>query len=155
MNSSVQMNDADFDCWPTLSWIAEEPMAAIKEIVDRKVATLKSVSPVACVSDVLELLEFDDAGAMIVSRDGKTVVGIISERDIVRGLRYYGPEILNVEVACLMSIDIVSCNITDSVADALSIMKNYQVRHLPVLCSGELAGFVSISDLIDMPAGRA
>ncbi|NNE24321.1 MAG: CBS domain-containing protein [Rhizobiales bacterium] len=100
-----------------------------------------------CLSDVLELLEFDDTGAIIVSCDGKSVDGIISQRDIVRGLRYYGQDVLNVEVACLMAIGVVTCSIDESVAGVLSIMRSHQVQYLPILDKGEIAGLVSLRDI--------
>ena len=135
--------------------VAVEPELSLKQIIDLNADRVISVPPCASVSDVLEILEFEDAGALVVSGDGKTIEGIISERDIVRGMRYYGAEILELDVCNLMSIEVVSCELGTSIEDAKAIMKDHQIRHLPILDKGILAGFISICDLVATRVGRA
>ena len=134
---------------------AAEPKLTLRQIVEDNGDRVITVSPTACVSDVLEILELENVGALIVSRNGKKIDGIISERDIVRGLRCYGEEVLERNVDDLMRVDTVTCDIGNSIDDAMAIMMNNQARYLPVLNNGELAGFVSICDLVSTRVGRA
>jgi len=134
---------------------AVEPKLTLKQIVEDSGELVVTVSPSTCIPDVLEILEIENVGALIVSRNGKKIDGIISERDIVRGLRYYGEAVLEQNVYDLMRVDFVTCDLGNSVDDAMAIMKDHQVRYLPVLFKGELAGLVSICDLVSTRVGRA
>ncbi len=134
---------------------AVEPKLTLKQIVEDNGELVITVSPSARIPDVLEILELENVGALIVSRNGKKIDGIISERDIVRGLRYYGDAVLEHNVDDLMRVDFVTCDLGNSVDDAMAIMKDHQVRYLPVLFKGELAGLVSICDLVSTRVGRA
>ncbi len=72
-------------------------------------STAAHIAPDAEISDVLNSLAFKDVGALVVSSDGSKVEGIISERDIVRGLRTLGPDLLSKRVRDLMTADVVTC----------------------------------------------
>jgi len=76
------------------------------------------------------------------------VVGIVSERDVVRKLREHGPDLLSRPVADIMSVDVVTCRPEDPVDGLAVLMTNMRVRHVPVLDNGRLAGIVSIGDVV-------
>jgi CBS domain-containing protein len=75
-------------------------------------------------------------------------VGIVSERDVVRRLHDAGPELLEARVGDIMITGVTTCAPGDSVADIAAVMTNRRFRHLPVVVDGELAGIVSIGDLV-------
>ena len=108
------------------------------------------ISPDAEVSDVLNSLAFKDVGALIVSSDGMKVDGIISERDIVRGLQSVGPELLGRRVRELMTKDVITCVPEDRAAGIMAVMVSKHLRHVPVLRDGRFISMVSIRDLLQL-----
>jgi CBS domain-containing protein len=87
-------------------------------------------------------------GAMVVTNQWMKSVGIISERDIVNAIARDGAAALNAEVRDLMSSPVITCNSSDRIDAALALMTLKKIRHLPVVEQGELAGIVSIGDLV-------
>jgi len=79
---------------------------------------------------------------------GARIVGIVSERDVVRKLHEYGPDLLGRPVADVMSPVVVTCGPEDRVDDLAALMTDRRVRHVPVLVDGRLAGIVSIGDVV-------
>ena len=108
------------------------------------------ISPDAKIEEVLNSLAFRDVGALIVSSDGKTVEGIISERDIVRSLRSVGPDLLKRRVRDLMTKDVVTCVPEDRAAGIMAVMVSQHLRHVPVLKDGRFISMVSIRDLLQL-----
>src|ERR1700682_4512731 len=88
-------------------------------------------------------------GALVVSTDGKEVKGIISERDIVRGIAERGAAALDLTVRNLMTPKVITCTPEDSVTHLMKLMTSRRIRHLPVVTAdGELCGIVSIGDVV-------
>ena len=112
------------------------------------------VRPDEFITDVLEKLEFEDVGALIVSSDGEKIEGIISERDVVRGMRYYGPEVLERKVCDLMKETVVTCRLSATAKSAMASMSNRQIRHLPVIANKKLVGILSVRDFIGLCADQ-
>nr|WP_246283910.1 CBS domain-containing protein [Nocardioides perillae] len=111
---------------------------------DREVVT---VSPDAGVRDLLTLLAEHDVGALVVSRDGRRVEGIVSERDVVRHLHRDGTVVHNT-VAAIMTADVHTCPPDTPVDDLMRTMTARRVRHVPVVDDGLLVGIVSIGDVV-------
>lgn len=111
----------------------------------RTVATIHPDQPVAA---ALAALCEQNIGALVVSRDGERVDGMISERDIVHGLADHGGALLSLEIAAVMTRRVPTCEPADGVAALMAEMTNRRIRHLPVLHQGRLAGIVSIGDLV-------
>ena len=107
-----------------------------------------TILPDASISDLLDLLAEHNIGALVVSSDGVTIDGIVSERDIVRKLRgTENPRDLQVE--SIMTDQVVTCTPDDAVTDLMKLMTERRFRHVPVLDeSGQLAGVVSIGDAV-------
>lgn len=110
----------------------------------------KHISPDAEISEVLDLLASENVGALIVSSDGITVEGIISERDIVRRLQSKGPDILKRRVRHLMTKDVVTCVPEDRAAGIMAVMVSQHLRHIPVVKEGKFISMVSIRDLLQL-----
>lgn len=113
-----------------------------------KGSSVVSIKPDATIGELVRGLRDERIGAMVVSEDGRTVVGIISERDVVRGLAERGPRILDLPVAKLMTQNVVSCSPTDTVKHVMAEMTKRRVRHLPVISDGVLSGIISIGDVV-------
>ena len=117
-------------------------------ILRAKGASVVTIRPDATVADLVHGLREERIGAMVVSEDGRSILGIISERDVVRGLADRGTRIMEDPVAELMTRDVVSCTPRDSVKQVMAEMTRRRVRHLPVVADGVLCGIVSIGDVV-------
>lgn len=123
----------------------------VQRILDsRDNLTTGHISPDAQISDVLNSLAFQNVGALVVSSDGKKVEGIISERDIVRGLQKVGPDLLSRLVREVMTKDVVTCVAEDRAAGIMAVMVAKHLRHIPVVRDGEFVSMVSIRDLLQL-----
>ena len=87
-------------------------------------------------------------GALLVEDDGGNIVGILSERDIVGGMGQHGADLHDVRVSELMTRDIIRCSPADTVNEAMAMMTDRRIRHLPVFDGDQLVGFISIGDLV-------
>ncbi len=87
-------------------------------------------------------------GALLVEDQDGTIGGILSERDIVGGMAPHGADLHDVEVSELMTRDVIRCSPNDSVNEAMAMMTDRRIRHLPVFDGDELVGFISIGDLV-------
>jgi len=87
-------------------------------------------------------------GALLVEDDAGEIVGILSERDIVRGMGPHGADLHDVEVSELMTRNLIRCAPDDSVNEAMAMMTDRRIRHLPVFEGEALVGFISIGDLV-------
>jgi CBS domain-containing protein len=87
-------------------------------------------------------------GALLVEDEDGKIVGILSERDIVRGMGPHGADLHDVQVSELMTQNLIRCSAEDSVNQAMAMMTDRRIRHLPVFDGDELVGFISIGDLV-------
>ncbi len=108
------------------------------------------IAPDATIRDVLSSLATRNVGALVVSSDGDTVEGIISERDIVRGLQTAGADLLDSPVRELMTEDVFTCVATDRAAGIMAVMVSKHLRHVPVLEDGRFVNVISIRDLLQL-----
>jgi CBS domain-containing protein len=93
-------------------------------------------------------------GALVVSQDRITVLGLISERDIVHGLTEHGPRLLGMRASQVMTKSVVTCTPEDSITNVMAQMTLHRVRHLPVVEGGKLRGIVSIGDVVKHRLGE-
>jgi CBS domain-containing protein len=119
----------------------------ISDILRGKGPAVATVTETTTVTALLTELEIRNIGAMVVIGPGG-VVGIVSERDVVRKLHEVGPELLGRSVGDIMSVDVVTCRPEDPIDDLAALMTNNRVRHVPVLDNGQLVGIVSIGDVV-------
>ncbi len=106
------------------------------------------VGPEVTIAEALQSPGFEETGALVVSSDGSTIEGIVSERDIVRGLASMGAAVLSKPVRDLMTAKVLTCVPADRVAGVMALMLAKQVRHLPAVTDGKLVGMVSVVDLL-------
>ena len=119
----------------------------VAHILAEKDERIAFLHPSQLIGEALEMLEFEDVGALVVSKRGTKVDGILSERDVVRGLRYYGPEIFDRTVADLMTIDVHTCAVSMPRGEAAALMHEKAIRHLPVVDAGKFVGMISLHDV--------
>lgn len=119
----------------------------VSQILKGKGDLVFTAGPGETVGAVAALLHSRRVGAMIVV-DGDDVVGIVSERDIVRVVAEDGPQGMNRRVESCMTRDVVFASPAETVDSLLGRMTDRRIRHLPVLKDGRLAGIVSIGDLV-------
>jgi CBS domain-containing protein len=112
--------------------------------------TTASIAPDATIAQVLQSPEFEYTGAMVVSGDGGMVEGMISERDIVLGLRTIGPDLLSKPVRDLMTAKVLTCTPDDRAVGVVALMVSRNVRHLAVVADGRFIGLVSVHDLLHL-----
>ncbi|MGV0776386.1 CBS domain-containing protein [Mycolicibacterium elephantis] len=119
----------------------------IADVLRNKGASVATITPETSVAGLLTELSVHNIGAMVVvSPDG--LVGIVSERDVVRALQKRGSELLTRPVAEIMSTLVATCSPNDSVDSLSALMTTNRVRHVPVMENGRLAGIVSIGDVV-------
>ena len=106
-----------------------------------------TIRPEASVRELLDQLAERNVGAMIVSNDGHTMIGIVSERDIVRKLRD-ADNARDMTVESIMTTDVQVSAPSDSFKSLMQLMTEHRVRHVPVLDEGELVGMLSIGDAV-------
>lgn len=119
----------------------------IGDLLKHKGGTVVTISPQDSISTVLASLAEHNIGALVVTSDDD-LVGIISERDIVRALHRTGVGILQTPVRDLMTTTVTSCSPTDVVEDIAGIMTERRFRHMPVVEDGRLCGIVTIGDVV-------
>lgn len=120
----------------------------IATILQDKGTAVATVPPQATVSELLAKLAELNIGAVVVSEDGETIAGIVSERDVVRRLHERGPDILRQPVSTIMTADVRTCTPETKVDQLRRTMTDHRVRHVPVVRDGRLAGIVSIGDVV-------
>jgi CBS domain-containing protein len=119
----------------------------IADVLRNKGVEVATVHPEATVNHLLAGLAEHNIGAMVVvGPDG--IAGIVSERDVVRKLHEQGPDVLTQPVSSIMTAVIATCGMDSSVNDLSELMTEKRVRHVPVLVEGQLAGIVSIGDIV-------
>src|ERR1041385_1417005 len=119
----------------------------VQDILHSKGGQVVSVSPGDTVGNVARVLADRRIGAVLVREEGK-VVGVFSERDVLRGLSRYGAQALERPVSDLMTREVVTAKPAETVHDVMERMTARRIRHLPVLDNGQLIGIVSIGDQV-------
>jgi CBS domain-containing protein len=120
----------------------------VARILKDKGRQVEIVSPDTDLKAIVDRLAMKKIGAVVVCDDDRRVIGIISERDIVRILAVSGPEIFGDAVEKHMTKDVRTCTESDSVEWLMEEMTSHRFRHLPVVEGGCIIGIVSIGDVV-------
>ena len=99
-------------------------------------------------SEAARILSEKRIGTVVVSADGKTALGILSERDIVREVGKRGAGCLSETVDAMMTSKIITCSLDDAADAVLTTMTNGRFRHMPVLENGKMVGLITIGDVV-------
>ena len=112
-----------------------------------------TISPDATVRELVDLLAEHNIGAVVVSTGDEPVAGIVSERDVVRGL-VEGVDVLDASIASIMTTQVRTVKPDESVHDLMRLMSEHRVRHVPVVADQALLGIVSIGDVVKSRIGE-
>jgi CBS domain-containing protein len=128
-------------------------MATVRQMLQKKSHGLVSIGPQATVYDALVLMAEHEIGALVVLDHGD-LSGMFSERDYARRVMLSGRSSKDAQVAEVMTRRVVCVNLETSVDECMAIMTNRHVRHLPVLAGDQVAGLVSIGDVVKALLGE-
>ena len=106
-----------------------------------------TVPPAATVRDLVAMLSEHNVGAMVVSDDGETVAGIVSERDGVRRL-HSDPDVMSTAVSEIMTREVHTCESAQDLDVVMAVMTERRIRHVPVVDDGAMVGIISIGDVV-------
>lgn len=120
----------------------------ISDVLRVKGSQVVTVTPDTEVWQLLNVLAQHRIGAVVVSQDGNSVDGIVSERDIVRALAERGAAVMSEPVTAIYTADVHTVEPDAQLEDLMRIMTEHRVRHLPVVVDGDLRGIVSIGDVV-------
>ena len=120
----------------------------VSQILREKGHDVYTVFKEFSVKEVSALLAEKRIGAVVVTDQADAVEGIISERDVVRGLAQHGSSILDKKVEELMTKNVITHGLDDHIDDLMQEMSKSRIRHLPILDDGKLVGVISIGDVV-------
>jgi CBS domain-containing protein len=117
-------------------------------ILGDKGRSVETIKPSKTISDAVDVLARKRIGALVVVDENRKIVGIVSERDIIRSISADGAGVLDAPVSTIMTRSVVTCEETETIDCVMSRMTRGRFRHLPVEDGGRLAGIVSIGDVV-------
>ncbi|MFN3765637.1 MAG: CBS domain-containing protein [Aliihoeflea sp.] len=120
----------------------------VKAILDAKGRDVVTVEPTMTLAQAARLLSEKRIGAVVVTKEGSKIAGILSERDIVRQIALRGAAALDEAISSAMTARVKTCQEGHTVNQVMEIMTRGRFRHLPVEREGRLAGIVSIGDVV-------
>jgi CBS domain-containing protein len=120
----------------------------VSSVLKHKGRDVVTVAPEQTVTWIVEVLTQNRIGAVPVINEEGRLVGIVSERDIIRAMSKNAEGVLTLPVSQLMSRNVKTCSSEDQLVDLMEVMTLQRIRHLPVVENGELRGIVSIGDVV-------
>ena len=119
----------------------------IESILRRKGTNVTTIAPEASIKRAADWLRAKNIGALVVTSED-TVLGLISEREIVHAFSRYGETAGSMPVKEIMQYGVTTVSPDESINRVMNLMTHHRVRHMPVLRDGELAGIISIGDVV-------
>lgn len=126
----------------------------IRSILRTKGTFVATIAPATTVLDASRQLSSQGVGALVVSRDGEHIDGILSERDLARSLAQHGGRAVDLTVEELMTSEVTTCTDDETVDHLMALMTEKRIRHVPVVENDRLAGIVSIGDVVKHRLGE-
>lgn len=120
----------------------------VKDILDAKGDRVVSVKTSTRIETLVQMFKLERIGAVVISDDGQTLNGIISERDVIFGLAQFGCEMLPMTVSKFMTQQAATCSLDDDVKDIMITMTTHRFRHVPVMNGTRFVGIISIGDIV-------
>ena len=125
----------------------------VKAILSRKGNDVVTIKPTATLGDAVKILDMRRIGAVVITGTDRQILGILSERDVVRTLAYNarvagGCQLCDEPVEKVMTREVATCKQSDTVYELMERMTTGKFRHVPVIEDGKLAGIVSIGDVV-------
>ena len=122
----------------------------IQQILNRKGAAVVTIPRDVIATEIVAIMADRRIGTVLVTEQDGRLIGIVSERDVIKRLARGGVDILTMRADALMTHPVITCSAETALEDVLSEMSRHSIRHLPVLRGGALAGIVSARDILDL-----
>jgi CBS domain-containing protein len=119
----------------------------VESILEQKGTEVATIGPDASIKTAADWLRAKNVGALVVTSND-AILGVISERNIVRALSQYGEPVASMRVKDIMTRGLITASLGDDLTHLMHLMTRHRVRHLPVLRNGKLAGLISIGDVV-------
>ncbi len=128
----------------------------LKEILRQKGTEVYSITPDETVADAVQSLVDHNCGSLLVidPKSGRPMAGIITERDILRVTAAKVGPLDQIKVKEVMTVDVTTGTLSDSVDDVMGLMTEQRIRHLPIVEDDELKGIISIGDVVKAHVGE-
>ncbi len=126
----------------------------VETILRDKGADVVTAKPSTKIAEIVATLAEKRIGAIVLCEDLSHIQGIISERDIVRGLKRHGASLLDMVARDMMTSQVKTCTPSDTVSQLMEQMTEHRIRHLPVVDEGRLCGVLSIGDVVKSRLGE-
>lgn len=120
----------------------------VRQILSSKGSSIVSIGPSARIADVTSLMAEERIGAVVVLDADERLAGIVSERDITRGLAEHGAALLDMWADQIMTRDVITCSPDDGIDKLMRKMTTGRFRHLPVMEEAKMVGVISIGDIV-------
>ncbi len=120
----------------------------VQQILDLKGKDVLTIEKGMPVHEFARMVADRGVGAAPVTNGDGKLVGVISERDVTRGVGAQGGELMSKQVADLMTTTVITCGPDNTVSDVVELMRRHNIRHIPVVDEDRLEGFISIRDVL-------
>jgi len=120
----------------------------VAAILKEKGRAVETARPNVTLADIAKKLTVKRIGSIVITDDAGSIVGIVSERDVIHALAMGGQDSLGWHVSKVMTRQVVTCDEADTIERLMGMMTSRRFRHLPVVTDGNLAGIVSIGDVV-------
>ena len=121
---------------------------SVRQLLKGKGTFVPVIRSNLCLSDVVDKLEIDSVGALVVTDDDSKILGIVTERDIARGLKRHGRDVVDRPLRDLMTENVITVDINEPVSTVLQLMDEHQIHYVPVTDGGSLYGIINMLDLV-------
>lgn len=122
----------------------------VKDILSAKGSDVVTISPKATVAEAVKIMAERHIGALVITGPDDRIIGIVSERDVVRALAARGNEALSLSLTEVMTRKVITCSRNEMVAAIMEQMTHGKFRHVPVVEEARLVGIVSIGDVVKL-----
>ncbi|NTF32202.1 CBS domain-containing protein [Rhizobium skierniewicense] len=126
----------------------------VKELLDLKGRDVITVRPDLSLGEAAVTLHENRIGAVVVTDDHGAILGIFTERDIVKAIATHASAALEAKVSEVMTKNVTRCHEGSSTDDLMELMTGGRFRHLPVEADGRLVGIISIGDVVKARIGE-
>lgn len=120
----------------------------VSTMLRSKGSRVATIRPDVTVEQITRRLGNERVGALVVCEEDGRVLGIVSERDVVRAIARFGCDAMDKRATDIMTGDVITCTPDDNIGDLMRMMTEHRIRHLPVLQDGTMCGIVSIGDAV-------
>lgn len=126
----------------------------VAQIIKDKGQNIVSVKEDDSIMDALKIMTKHGIGVVLVVK-AEQIIGIMSERDVARGLPQFGKNLVDMPVSNIMTKNVITCNAIDKVDMVMELMTNKKIRHLPVMQDDKLMAVISIGDVVKQKVAQA